>query len=152
MTDTEAARTSGQPGAEAAVPACLAVVIGRSDDASHLCRADAPDRVLRVWALLGNAADDLRQVKLRPEVIARLCRQLDAIVAELETSLSPALAGELHRLIGPEKGTELSADELRVEYATLLAWTGSLLVEVLSQIDAAGARTARAAGLRAPGG
>jgi len=99
--------------------------------------------VLRIWALLGNAADDLRQAALPPEVIARLGRQLDAAVAELETSLSPALAGELHRLIAPGKNGELSADELRVEYATVLAWTASLLTEVLSQIDDAAARTGR---------
>ena len=80
---------------------------------------------------------------LPPEVIARLGRQLDAAVAELETSLSPALAGELHRVIGPGKNGERSADELRVEYATVLAWTASLLTEVLSQIDDAAARTGR---------
>jgi hypothetical protein len=37
-----------------------------------------PDRVLRVWALLGNAADDSRQAARPAEVIARLGRQLDA--------------------------------------------------------------------------
>jgi Protein of unknown function (DUF2587) len=124
----------------AAVPPCLAVVVGWGDDAGQVFRVDAPDRVLRVWALLGNAADDLRQAALPPEVIARLGRQLDAAVAELETSLSPALAGELHRLIDPGKNGEPSAGELRVEYATVLAWTASLLTEVLSQIDDA-ART-----------
>ena len=152
MTDREVAGSGRAPGTEVVVPPCLAVVIGPADDASHLCRVDAPDRVLRIWGLLGSASDDLRQVELRPEVITRLRRQFDAVVAELETSLSPALAGELNRLIGPGKDTELSADELRVEYATLLAWTASLLVEVLSEIDAADARTFRAAGLRAPGG
>ena len=97
MTDTEAARTGGQPDAETAVPAGLAVVIGRSGDISHLGRVDAPDRVLRIWALLGNAADDLR-----------------------------------------------------VEYATVLAWTASLLTEVLTQLDAVGAGAGRAAGLQVP--
>jgi len=143
MTGGEAAWPRGQRGAKAAVPPCLAVVVGWGDDAGQVFRVDAPDRVLRIWALLGNAADDLRQAALPPEVIARLGRQLDAAVAELETSLSPALAGELHRLIAPGKNGELSADELRVEYATVLAWTASLLTEVLSQIDDAAARTGR---------
>ena len=135
MTDGEAARPGGHCDAKAAVPPCLAVVVGWGNGTSQVFRVDAPDRVLRVWALLGNAADDLRQAALPPEVIARLGRQLDAVVAELETSLSPALASELHRLIDQGKNGELSADELRVEYATVLAWTASLLTEVLSQLD-----------------
>jgi Bacterial proteasome activator len=150
MPDGEAAGPGGQRGVEAAVPPCLAVVVGPGNGTGQVCRVDAPDRVLRVWALLGNAADDLRQANLPPEVIARRRRQLDAAVAELETSLSPALADELHRLIGPKKDAELSADELRVERATVLAWTAGLLTEVLSQIDEAAAKTVRAAGLRAP--
>ena len=143
MSDGEAARPGGQRGAKAAVPPCLAVVVGWGDDTSQVFRVDAPDRVLRIWALLGNAADDLRQAALPSEAIARLGRQLDAAVAEMETSLSPALAGELHRLIRPGRNAELSADELRVEYAAVLAWTAGLLTEVLSQIDDAAARTAR---------
>jgi len=145
MTDGEAAGPGGQCGARAAVAPCLAVVVGWGAGTDQVFRVDAPDRVLRIWALLGNAADDLRQAALPSEVIARLSQQLDAAVAELETSLSPALAGELHRLIRPGKSAELSADELRVEYAAVLAWTASLLTEVLSQIDAA-ARTARGRG------
>src|SRR6185437_9264916 len=113
MTYGQAAGLGGQRGAKAAVPPCLAVVVGRGNGTGQVCRVDAPDRVLRVWALLGNAADDLRQADLPPEMIAQLRRQLDAAVAELETSLSPALADELHRLIGPRKDAELSADELR---------------------------------------
>jgi hypothetical protein len=140
MTGGEAARPGRQRGAKAAVPPCLAVVVERVDETGQVFRVHAPDRVLRVWALLGNAAGDLRQPALPSEVIARLSRQLDAAVAELETSLSPALAGELHRVIGPERNGERSADELRVEYAAVLAWTASLLTEVLSQIDDA-ART-----------
>ena len=143
MTDAEAAGPGGQPGAEVIVPSRLAVVIGRTDDASHLCRVDAPDRVLRIWGLLGGAAVELRQASLRPEAITRLRRQLVVLTAELETSLSPALVSELHRLIGPGEGSELSADELRVDYATLLAWTASLLVEVLSQVDAVGTSRVR---------
>ncbi len=150
MSDGEAAGSAGQHGARTAVPPRLAVVVGRGDDTGQVFRVDAPDRVLRIWALLGNAADDLRQAALPPEAIARLGRQLDAAVAEMETSLSPALAGELHRLIRSGQNAELSADELRVKYAAVLAWTAGLLTEVLSQIDDAAAKTVRAAGLRAP--
>src|SRR5690349_648433 len=146
MTDGEAAGPGGQRGAEAAVAPCLAVVVGWGADTDQVFRVDAPDRVLRIWAMLGNAVDDLRQASLPSEVIAGLRRQLDAAVAELETTLSPALAGELHRLIGPGKNAEPSADELRVEYAIVLAWTASLLTEVLSQIHDAAARTARGRG------
>jgi hypothetical protein len=146
MSDGREAGPGGQRGASAVVPPCLAVVVGWGNGTGQVFRVDAPDRVLRVWAMLGNAADDLRQAALPSEVIARLSRQLDAAVAELETSLSPALAGELHRLTRPGKSAELSTDELRVEYATVLAWTASLLTEVLSQIHDAAARTAQGRG------
>jgi Bacterial proteasome activator len=146
MTDGEAAGPGGQRDAKAAVPPRLAVVVGWGDDTSKVFRVDAPDRVLRIWALLSNAAGDLRQAALSSEEIARLGRQLDAAVAEMEASLSPALAGELHRLIRLGENAELSADELRVEYAAVLAWTAGLLTEVLSQIDDAAARTARCRG------
>lgn len=150
MADGVAVAPGGEPGA-GVVPPSLAVVVGRADDVGRLCRVDEPDRVLRIWALLGSAVGDLREVSLSPELIARLHRQLDVLTAELETSLSPALAGELHRLLGPEKGAEFSAGELRIQYATLLAWTASLLVEVLGQIDETGARVARAVTRPVPG-
>jgi hypothetical protein len=74
---------------------------------------------------------------------ARLRRQLDALTAELEKSLSPALAGELHRIIDWDRGTELTAGELRVEYAALLAWTIGLMIEIFTQLEAAGAKMGR---------
>ena len=77
--------------------------------------------------------------------MARLQRQLDALTAELERSLSPALAGELHHLVGRKVGAELTADELRVEYASLLAWTIGLVVGILTQLEVASAKTLRAA-------
>ncbi|HEU5388587.1 MAG TPA: hypothetical protein VFV73_22035 [Streptosporangiaceae bacterium] len=72
MTGGEAARPRGQRGAKAAVPPCLTVAVGWGDDAGQVFRVDAPDRVLRVWALLGNAADDLRQAALPPEVLSQI--------------------------------------------------------------------------------
>lgn len=135
-----AGQPEGEPEAEAAAPLCVAVVLDRPADAS---RVDAPDRVLRIWAMLRNADGELRQASLRPEMTARLQRQLDALTAELERSLSPALAGELHRIIDWDKDTELTADELGVEYATLLAWTIGLVIEILTQLEAASAKIVR---------
>jgi hypothetical protein len=145
MDGTEPAGPGDQPDAGAVTPPLLAVTMGRAGDASRVCRVDAPDRVLRIWAMLASANDDLHQASLRPGEVARLQRQLDALTAELERSLSPALASELHHLVGWEPGAELTADELRVEYATLLAWTIGLVIGVLSQIEAASAKAVRAA-------
>ena len=121
MGGTKPADPAGQPEAEAVAPLRLAVVMGRSADASRICRVDAPDRVLRIWAMLSNADGELHQAGLRPEMTVRLQRQLDALTAELERSLSPELAGELHHIIDRDEDTELTADELRVGYASLLA-------------------------------
>ena len=135
-----AGQPEGEPETEAAAPLCMAVVLDRPADAS---RVDAPDRVLRIWAMLRNANDELHQACLRPEMMARLQRQFGALSAELERSLSPALAGELHRILDRDKDTELTADELRVEYATLLAWMIGLVIEILTQLEAASAKIAQ---------
>jgi hypothetical protein len=147
MDGTKPAGPAGQPeiepDAEAVSAPCLAVVMDRPADASRICRVDAPDRVLRIWAMLRNADEELHQASQRPEMTARLQRQLDALTAELERSLSPALARELHRIIDWDKNTELTAGELRVEYATLLAWTIGLVIEILSRFEAASANIAQ---------
>jgi hypothetical protein len=95
--------------------------------------------------MLRNADGELRQASLRPEMMARLQRQFGALTAELERSLSPALASELHHIIDWDGDTEPTADELRVEYASLLAWTVGLVIELLTQIDAASAKINRPA-------
>ena len=152
MDDTKTAALAGhpevEPDAEAVSAPCLAVVMDRPTDASRICRVDAPDRVLRIWALLSNAAGELHRASLRPEMTTRLQRQLDALIAELERSLSPALAGELHRIIDWDKDTELTAGELRVEYAALLAWTIGLVIEILTRLEVASANIARPAPAR----
>jgi hypothetical protein len=125
------------------MPLRLAVIVGDSPDASRVCRVDAPDRVLRIWAMLSVADNELHEVSVPPGTAARLQRQLDAFAAELERSLSPALAGELRHLFGREKAPMPTADELRIEYASLLAWTGGLVIGILTQIEAASAKTAR---------
>jgi len=145
MGGTEPAGPGDQPDAVAVRPPRLAVTIGRAADASRVCRVDAPDRVLRIWAMLASADDELHQANLRPETVARLQRQLDVLIAELERSLSPALAGELHHIIGREAGTELTAGELRIVYATLLSWTIGLVIGILTELEKAGAKAARAA-------
>ncbi len=143
MGGTGSAGPGEQPAVEVTRPLRLAVLIGRSADASRTCRVDSPDRLLRIWALLNSADDELHQVTLPPGALARLQRQFDAFVAELERSLSPALAGELRHLVSRTEPTAPTADELRMEYASLLGWTGGLVVGVLSQLEAIRARAIR---------
>lgn len=143
MGGTGSAGPGEQPAVEVTRPLRLAVVIGRSSDASRICRVDSPDRLLRIWALLNSADDELHQATLSPGALARLQRQFDAFVGELELSLSPALAGELHHLVSRTEATAPTADELRMEYASLLGWTGGLVVGVLSQLEAVRARAIR---------
>lgn len=143
MGGTGSAGPGEQPAVEVTRPPRLAVLIGRSADASRVCRVDSPDRLLRIWALLNSADDELHQVTLPPGAEARLQRQFDAFVAELERSLSPALAGELRRLVSRTEATAPTADELRLEYVSLLGWTGGLVIAMLSQLEAASARAVR---------
>jgi hypothetical protein len=137
------AASGKQPGGQAITPPGLAVVLGRPADASRICRVDAPGRVLRIWALLNDAGKELHQVSLPPAAAARLQRQLDVLTGELMRSVSPALAGELRHIIGQGKAAAPTVDELRVEYASLLGWTGGLVIEMLSQIEVASAKVAR---------
>jgi hypothetical protein len=132
-----------QPGGQAVPPPRLAVVLGRSADADRICRVDEPGRVLRIWSLLNDTDNELHQVSLPPAAAPRLQQQLDALTGELERSVSPALAGELRHLIPQGEGAAPTADELRVEYASLLGWTGGLVIEMLSQVEAAGKKVAR---------
>ncbi len=143
MNGTGPAGAGEQPAAEVTRPPRLAVLIGRSADASRICRVDSPDRLLRIWALLNSADDELHHVTLPPGAEARLQRQFDAFVAELERSLSPALAGELRHLVGRTTDTVPTADELRLEYVSLLGWTGGLVIAMLGQLEVASARAVR---------
>jgi hypothetical protein len=145
MDGTESAGPGGRPDTEVVTPPRLAVIMDRAADAGRVCRVDAPDRVLRIWAMLTSANVELHQASLPPEAVPRLQRQLDALTAELDRSLSPALAAELHHLAGPKPGPGLTADELRVEYATLLSWTIGLVIGILTQLEQASAKTLRAA-------
>lgn len=113
----------------------LAVVLDGPPDSGRVCRVEAPDRVLRIWALLNDADNELRQVSLPHMAAARLQRQLEVVIAELERSVSDALADELRHLLPWKQGAP-TVDELRVEYASLLGWTAGLVSGMLEQIDA----------------
>ncbi len=139
MASTEPAGPGGQP--DSTAPR-LVVVLARDGGESRVCRVDAPHRVLRIWALLNNASEELRQVDLPAGAAERLERQLGAFTAELERSVSPALGRELHELFPPRAASAATARELRIEYAGLLGWAGGLVMGILSQVQAAAARAA----------
>ena len=127
MASTEPAGPGEQP--DSTAPR-LVVVLARDGGESRVCRVDAPDRVLRIWALLNNASEELRQVDLPAGAAERLERQLGAFTAELERSVSPALGRELHELFPPREASAATARELRIEYAGLLGWVGSLVIGI----------------------
>jgi Protein of unknown function (DUF2587) len=140
---TDKAGPGKQPGGQVVTTPRLVVVLGRPTDASRIHRVDAPGRVLRIWALLNHADGELHQVSLPPGAAARLQRQLDDLAGELEESVSPALARELRHLIPPGRAAVPTADELRVEYASLLGWIGGLVIGMLSEIQVASAKVAQ---------
>ena len=65
--------------------------------------------------------------------------------------LSPALADELRRLVRPDGPAPPTSAELRLEYGSLLGWTGGLVVGMVGQLEAAGAGRAMPPVLRSPG-
>jgi len=64
-----------------------------------------------------------------------------AVVTELERSVSAPLADELCNLLRPQT-TSPGRDELRIECASLLGWTGGLVLGILDQVEAAAVATA----------
>jgi hypothetical protein len=117
------------------VPSRPAVVLSGPAGSASACRVEEPDRLLRVWGALSAASDELHKVKLPPEAVPRLQRQLKAAVAELRRSVSPALAGELDRLTRQDDTAPATIGQLRIEYATLLGWTGGLVIAMLDQLQ-----------------
>ena len=136
-------RRSGESGGTAAqlryqptavtvtVPTHPVVVFGGPAGASDACRVEEPDRLLRVWGMLSAASEELHKVELPPEAMARLQRQLKTATAELEQSVSPALAGELDYLTRENDTIPATTGELRIEYASLLGWTSGLVIAML---------------------
>ncbi len=109
----------------------------------------APDRVLRVWSLLNSTTSELRDRVQLPAAVPAVHQSLRAAQAELERSVSEPLAAELHHLLHFESASS-GADEVRIECASLLGWTGGLVVEMLSQLEAAAAAMERSAQSTAP--
>jgi hypothetical protein len=117
------------------IPGRLAIVPSGPAEECQACRVDAPDRVLRAGRLLTAADGELHQVTLPSAAVGRLHRQLHAIIAELQRPVSPPLAGELRNLIGPEEPAEPTTEQLRIEYASVLGWTGGLVAGTLYQLE-----------------
>ena len=143
--------TSGQDQQQASGPdpaagmtgcAGLAIVLDKSHAVKPDYRVDAPDRVLRAWAMLNSADAELRDADLPAAAVQRLGRQLEAITAELCRSLSPALARECRLLACPAGSAPADLRELRLGYAGILGWTGGLVGGMLGQLKAARERAA----------
>jgi hypothetical protein len=130
--------TSQQPaGTGIVLPSTpVVVLLGGPAGARRACRVEAPARLLRLWFVLNAADHELHQVKLPPQAAPRLQHLLETVRADLERSVSPALAGELRHLTNWPAGPH-GLDELRVESVSLLAWTGELVLAMLAQLEAA---------------
>ena len=114
----------------------VVVLLGGPAGARRACRVEAPARLLRLWCVLNAANHQLHQVRLQPEAAPRLQHLLETVRADLERSVSPALAGELQHLTNWPAGPH-GLDELRVESVGLLVWTGELVLAMLAQLEAA---------------
>jgi hypothetical protein len=130
--------TSQQPaGTGIVLPSTpVVVLLGGPAGARRACRVEAPARLLRLWFVLNAADHELHQVKLPPQAAPRLQQLLETVRADLERSVSPALADELRHLTNWPAGPH-GLDELRVESVSLLAWTGELVLAMLAQLEAA---------------
>ncbi len=109
------------------------VVVADTSRAGQTYRVEAPGRVLRMFGMLSAARDELDLTTVPPEGRARVHRLLEVVSSELERSVSPALAAELHELVGRLEGVP-GAAELRIEYASLLGWASGLVVAMLDQL------------------
>jgi len=122
-----------------AVPARLAVIIGKPADDGSACRIEAPDRLLRVWSLLQATYEQSDWAALPPGSVPALQRQLQAIRRELEQAVPPPLAAELRRILLAQDAAP-SVVGLRIECAVLLSWSGSLVSEILHTLAVASER------------
>jgi hypothetical protein len=135
MEEPEAAR-GRQADADIAAPAGrFIVIVGKPAGEGSADRIEEPDRLLRVWSLLEATYEQMNWAALPPEGVPRLQRQVQAIRRELERAVSPSLAAELRRIL-PSGNTAPSVGALRIEYAVLLSWSGSLMVEMLRALAA----------------
>lgn len=118
------------------------VVIGKPAYDGSVCRVDDPDRLLRIWSLLAATYEQSNWAALPPEVVPGLQRQLAVIRRELEAAVSAPLVAELRRILPPQDAAP-SVGAMRIEYALLLSWAGSLMVEVLRSLAVVGERRSR---------
>jgi len=139
-----ARQSAGQVRSMPAPP--VMVALGKPDRGGRPYRVVSPDRVLRMLSLLSEAADELEPMTLPPQSLARVRRILAAVYAEIEQSVSPALADELHHLLG-QGAADPDAAEVRIEYAALLGWVSGLAIGMLGQLEAARNDLQRASGL-----
>ena len=75
-------------------------------------------------------------VRSASRAVPGLQRQFQVIHRELERAVSPSLAAELRRIL-PSGAAGPGIGALRIEYAVLLSWSGSLMVEMLRALAAA---------------
>jgi len=112
------------------------VIVGKPAGEGSADRIEEPDRLLRVWSLLEATYEQMDWAALPPEDVPGLQRQFQALHRELERAVSPSLVAELRRIL-PSRNAAPSAGALRIEYAVLLSWSGSLMVEMLRALAAA---------------
>jgi hypothetical protein len=120
----------------------LVVVVAKPPDGGSACRIEDPGRLLRLWSLLQATSELLDWAALSPEDMPGLQHQSQAIRRELETAVSASLAAELRRIL-PSQDATPSVGALRIEYALLLSWSGSLVVQMLRSLAAAHERLSR---------
>lgn len=82
-----------------------------------------PGKVLRLGGMIKQLLEEVKAAPLDEQARAHLADIHERSVAELETGLSPELAGELHRIRLPFKeGVTPSESELRIAQAQLVGW------------------------------
>lgn len=136
MEEPEAA-PGWQAGDDIAAPARRFIVtVGKPAGEGSADRIEEPDRLLRVWSLLEATYEQMDWAALPSKGVPGLERQFQAIRCELEQAVSPSLAAELRRIL-PSGNAAPSVGALRIQYAVLLSWSGSLMVEMLRELAAA---------------
>jgi len=117
------------------------VIVGEhSDGGSAAYWIEDPARLLRVYSLLQATFEQLRGATLPPEGMPGLQRQLEVIRRETERAVSPALVAELRRIL-PSHDPAPSAGALRIEFAVLVSWVASLIMQMLAAFAAARERS-----------
>ena len=127
------AQQPGPPG-RAGPATRIVVALGKPVQGPGARRVEFPERVLRMWDMLSEAGDGLELETAPPEALARIHQLVKAAAAELQVSISPALAGELRHFIDG-CAAEPSASEVRIEYASLLGWLAGLVIGIYAQLD-----------------